>query len=230
MKAPKHTGQGPQPQQQRSRESHERVIAATCRLLVAEKGADFTLADVSREAGISVGGIYGRFPNRMALILEVQLRTNEAMLQEYATDIKRARRECADARELMGRLVTLTAEKLRRHKEIVKAIVDASLSDPAIAAEGLRAYESNLALFKAALLDYRDDIAHLQPEQAIDFCFLTIYELVASHFGFGRRHSAGEGKWEQLLLNLRHQCIAFLTLTLVPAPSSGSGHATRNIR
>ncbi|CAN7445534.1 TetR/AcrR family transcriptional regulator [Massilia sp. LjRoot122] len=206
------------PQQQRSRESHERVISATCRLLVEEKGADFTLADVSRESGVSVGGIYGRFANRMALVQEVQLRTNELIAQENGANIAQARRECTSGKELMVRMVRDAAESLRRHKDIVKALVDASLSDPVVAAEGLRAYASHLGLFKEALLDYRDEIASPAPEQAIEFCFLSIYELLASHFGFGRRHSAGDGQWELLVANLQHQCVAFLTLPPAPAP------------
>jgi AcrR family transcriptional regulator len=211
MNTPKPARQSATPKQQRSRESHERVVAATRRLLLEEKGADFTLADVSRESGVSIGGIYGRFDNRMALIQEVQLRTNEAMAAEYTLKIEQARKECSSGRELMRRLVVEIAESLRRHKGIIKAIVDASLSDPQIAQQGLHAYASQLALFKAALLDHAADIAHPDREQAIDFCFLSVYELVASHFGFGRRRSAEDAQWEQLLAQLQHLCVAFLT-------------------
>jgi AcrR family transcriptional regulator len=176
------------PKQQRSRESFERVIAATYRLLSEDKGADFTLADVSRESGVSIGGIYGRFENRMALILEVQLRTNETMAAEYAAQVEQAGATSRNGRDLMRRLVVEIAESLRRHRWIIKAIVDASLADTQIAQEGLRAYARQLNLFKSALLGHRDEIAHPNPEQAIDFCFLSIYELVASHLG-----SVGEG-------------------------------------
>lgn len=204
------------PKQQRSRESHERVVAATWRLLSEEKGADFTLADVSRESGVSIGGIYGRFDNRMALVLEVQRRANQGMADEYANAIGRARRECPDGRSLMRRLVVEIAESLRRHRNIIKAIVGVSLSDPEIGQEGLHAYATQLDLFKSALLEHRDDIAHPDPERAIDFCFLSVYEVVASHFGFGRRKSAGAAQWPQLLSQLQHLCVSFLTTPQSP--------------
>lgn len=216
MTTPKPANKAAAPRQQRSRESHERVIAATQRLLVDTRGADFTLPDVSREAGISIGGIYGRFPNRIALILEVQARTNETMAQQYQSDIAQARQECRSGSALMQRLVADTAQSLRQHRQIIKALIDASLTDPQIAEQGLLAYRNHLALFKAALLDYRDAISHPQPEQAIDFCFLTLYEVVASHLGFGRRNSAADPEWEQLVRNLQRQCVAFLTLAASP--------------
>lgn len=217
MSTAKPARQSAAPKQQRSRESYERVLAATQRLLTEEKGADFTLADVSRESGVSIGGIYGRFDNRMALILEVQLRVNEVMVEECATGIGRAAAAAHDGRDLIRRLAVEIAESLRRHREIIKAIVDASLTDTQIAQEGLHAYARQLELFRTALLARREEIAHPQPEQAIEFCFLSIYEIVASHFGFGRRKSAEDAQWAQLLAQLQHLCVAYLTTPPEPA-------------
>jgi AcrR family transcriptional regulator len=216
MSTAKPARQAASPKQQRSRESHERVVAATRRLLTEEKGADFTLADVSRESGVSIGGIYGRFESRMALILEVQLRTNAQMIEECAAAIGQARAAARDGRDLMRRLVVEIAESLRRHRDIIKAIVDASLADTEIAQEGLHVYARQLELFKSALLERRAEIAHPEPEKAIEFCFLSVYEIVASHFGFGRRKSAEDAQWGQLLAQLQHLCVAYLTTA--PAP------------
>jgi AcrR family transcriptional regulator len=211
MSTAKPARQSAAPKQQRSRESYERVLAATQRLLTEEKGADFTLADVSRESGVSIGGIYGRFENRMALILEVQLRANDVMVEECAAGIGRAAAAAHDGRDLIRRLAVEIAESLRRHRDIIKAIVDASLSDAQIAQEGLRAYARQLELFRTALLARREEIAHAESEQAIEFCFLAIYEIIASHFGFGRRKSAENAQWAQLLAQLQHLCVAYLT-------------------
>jgi hypothetical protein len=71
-------------------------------------------------------------------------------------------------------------------------------------------------LFKSALLERRAEIAHPEPEKAIEFCFLSVYEIVASHFGFGRRRSAKDAQWGQLLAQLQHLCVAYLTTA--PAP------------
>ena len=211
MSTAKPTRQSAVPKQQRSRASYEKVLAATRRLLTDEKGADFTLADVSRESGVSIGGIYGRFENRMALILEVQLRTNEKMLEECAAGIAQAVAAARDGRDLMRRLAVEVAESLRRDRDIIKAIVDASLADAQIAQEGLHVYAGQLALFRSALLARRAEIAHPEPDEAIEFCFLCIYEIVASHFGFGRRKSAEDAQWPKLLAQLQHLCVSYLT-------------------
>ena len=43
------------PQQDRSRASYERMIAATLELLKERGGAGFTLAEVSKRGGVSIG-------------------------------------------------------------------------------------------------------------------------------------------------------------------------------
>src|SRR5215471_6700400 len=63
------------PLQIRSRESLERVLDAGEKLLI-EKGWDgFTVQEVSRRAGVSIGSIYARAPNKEALIFAVYDRT-----------------------------------------------------------------------------------------------------------------------------------------------------------
>jgi AcrR family transcriptional regulator len=54
------------PLQRRSQESLERVLAAGLEVLIDVGFEGFTLQEVSRRAGVSIGSIYARVPSREA--------------------------------------------------------------------------------------------------------------------------------------------------------------------
>lgn len=56
------------PQQRRSQDLSRRILEAAERVLRREGLEGFTIQDVAAEAGVSVGGIYGRFKNRDELL------------------------------------------------------------------------------------------------------------------------------------------------------------------
>src|SRR5579884_2689085 len=77
------------PLQRRSQESLERVLQAGLDLLVEEGFEGFTLQEVSRRAGVSIGSIYARVPSREALILALHGRVMDTMIEqedEFARD------------------------------------------------------------------------------------------------------------------------------------------------
>lgn len=202
---------GPSPQQQRSRDSHERVVNATEKLLRSKVGAEFTLADVSREAGVSVGGIYGRFHNREALIRAVQVRTNERMDEEFSATLAEIRSRDADGETRIRELTAAIAGLMQRHGPTIRAIVQASFSDPVVAAEGRRIYGKHLEAFKSSILEHREVITHEDAEQALEFCYLSTYEVIATQLGVARRVTAESHDWSHLVGYLQHQNVAFLT-------------------
>ena len=46
-------------------------ILASAKVLIAEHGVDVSLDDIARHAGVGVGTVYRRFPDRQALIADV---------------------------------------------------------------------------------------------------------------------------------------------------------------
>src|SRR5436305_2025149 len=69
------------PQQQRSRESLERVLRAAEKLLAKRGYEGFTIAEVSRDADLSVGSVYGRFESKDALIYAIHARMLSRMVE-----------------------------------------------------------------------------------------------------------------------------------------------------
>jgi AcrR family transcriptional regulator len=62
----------------------------TARVVIAEQGADASLRDIARRAGVGLGTLYRHFPTREAL-LEALLHASFAELTEHAADLEAAR-------------------------------------------------------------------------------------------------------------------------------------------
>jgi len=65
-----------EPNQRRSRERVERILAAAS-ALIAEKGSDaMRMGEVAEKAGVSIGSLYQYFPDKAAIILRLAERYN----------------------------------------------------------------------------------------------------------------------------------------------------------
>ena len=196
---------------ERGRRTRERILRATERLVSRKGSPEFTLAEVSRESRLSIGGIYRRFADKDALMVALQERVYARMLAEFTQVLADANTRASALDSQVATLVAGIANILKRHAALLRIIVDATLTNEVVARNGQEAFLTHLALFKAQLLKYRRSITHERPEQAIDFCFNVVYELIASHFAFGRRGTTLDGGWAALVRNLQWFCISFLT-------------------
>lgn len=198
------------PKQKRSLQSQESILLATERLLARKGCTDFTLLDLSRESGMSVGGIYRRFVDKDGLMLVLQQRLNQRMLEQYVDHARAAGAASTGLKPLAASMIAGMADTLREHGHVLRKIVEGSLRHAEMARHGIAAYHAHLDLFKQALLVHRAEIRHAQPELAIDFCFNAAYELIASHLGFGRPGTVEEPDWSNLVRNLQRLCVNYL--------------------
>ena len=90
-----------------ARRNREQLIAAASRIF-SENGPHAAMEEIARAAGVGIGTLYRRFPDRTALILAVAV-DNYSRAAEQA---KQARREEASAWDVLVRLVR-TARELR---------------------------------------------------------------------------------------------------------------------
>jgi AcrR family transcriptional regulator len=200
-----------QPKQRRSRQSLERVVAATAALISKRGSADFTLSDVSDRSGVSIGSIYGRFSGKDELVRVVQEHLNGQLHAEFAEFEARMHPQSLKLVRLVPAAVNELANLLRKHAPFLRAMIELSLTDTVIAAQGRRIYFDHAGRFKNVLMDCRGEIKHRNPEHAAEFCFTVVYQMVANHLGFGDRASSDEDRWGQLLDDLRVLCLRYLT-------------------
>jgi len=102
--------------QKRSRVTVETLLDATARVLTREGYDRASTNRIAARAGVSVGSLYQYFPNKEALVAALVARHNREMLQLLR-----------DALREMGSRDLATVMR-----ELVRAMVDAHLVDPAL--------------------------------------------------------------------------------------------------
>ena len=176
------------PQQKRSRESLERLLAAAEEEMCAVGIESFTVADVVRRADLSVGAFYTRFPDKRALLRAVQDRFHsrvEPLLHEQM------RERCAGAKSL-AQTVEGLIDTLSRHftsnRELSRAFMMSSVFDPVMRARGERVNKERREVFSSILLAHRAEIGHSDPILAVDVAYGVYAAVVRGTLVFGMQH------------------------------------------
>jgi AcrR family transcriptional regulator len=162
--------------QQRGRLTLERLLDAAEQMLdfVGLEGA--TVPAIAAAAGVSVGNVYKRFPDKDSLL--------RAVYDRFFTDALAANQFALDPEKWTGTptielLTTVVAEMVdgyRSRRSLIRALLLYAQTHPDSEfrehAEKLRL--ESLQLFEALLRGRRADIAHPHPERAIRFVVVLI--------------------------------------------------------
>ena len=173
------------PLQRRSQESLERVLRAGFEVLKELGFEGFTLQEVSRRAGVSIGSIYARVPSREALIMAIYERAmawTELEEHEFARNAERA--DLAP-RERVEATVIEMAETMLAHGDVLRVFMRQAPIDPAIWARGADKSQATAKAFEASILRHRADLRHPEPELAVDIAFRMIYCAIARRITHG---------------------------------------------
>ncbi len=173
------------PQQRRSQESLERVLQAGIDLLVEAGFEGFTLQEVSRRAGVSIGSIYARVPSREALILALHARVMETLLEQERRFENDSELEGLTPRELVEQLVADMANIMLRNRHLLLPFMRQASTFPEIWQRGAESSQATGALWEAALLRHREAVRHPDPELAIDVAYRMVYCTIARRITHG---------------------------------------------
>lgn len=179
-----------QPLQQRSRASHLRVIQATEDLLRTRGDGDFTLAEISTTASVSIGSIYHFFGAKEALIQAIQRQVLDEILARLDALIDSAG-EAQTLPSVVAGLVDGLAETSRQHAPILRPLILCANSDPRLAQGARRAYQAVARRVSRVLLTRRASITHPDPDRATIAMFRLIHGAIARTLAFGEAPSAG---------------------------------------
>jgi AcrR family transcriptional regulator len=198
------------PQQKRSQASFARVLHAGIRLLEQKGYQGFTLQEVSRRAGVSIGSIYARVPSKDALFHAIHI---EAMREIDGDDPLGAVDELAHlpTRELVVEAVRRLAQPFRAHAAILGVFMHRGAVDDVVAMRGSAASSERGERFSALLLTRRDDIRHPEPELAVDVAYRMAYCTLARQVMYGPTfESQREIDWDELVAELGRACASYL--------------------
>jgi len=175
------------PQQQRSRASFDRVLDAGADVL-RERGVDgFTLQEVSKRAGVSIGSIYGRVASKDDLVLAIYDREMERIARRQQRIEADSQREGISGRALVETLVRDMAELMLAESATLRVFMQRAASDPVIWQRGAERSHVLADVFETALLEHRDELAHPDPEVAIDVAYRFVYCTLARRITHGPR-------------------------------------------
>jgi len=162
--------------QERGRNSLERLLGAAERGLESGGLDGATVPAIARRAGMSVGNVYKRFPDKDALLRAVYERFFAEALASNEFALDPAKWEGIPTTEVVSTLVTGMIEGYRSRRALIRGLVLYAQTHPdarfRARAEDLRL--RSLGLFERLLRDRREDIGHPQPERAIRFVVMLI--------------------------------------------------------
>ncbi|GBF08004.1 TetR family transcriptional regulator [Deinococcus aerius] len=199
------------PQQDRSRQSFERVLEAAIEILSEEGYEQLTLAGVSQRAGVSTGSIYGRVRGKEDLLDAVQVRILERVEGQQAELLSDIRAEHLPFGALVTKMVSALGEFLKAQANLLRPLMSRAPSNPTVASLGKRSFHKLRQGWVDTLLERRAEIGHPRPEHAVEACFSLAYAAFARYLGLGSTADvAGEGDWDELKHDLGEMSELFL--------------------
>jgi len=156
--------------------------------VLRERGVDgFTLQEVSKRAGVSIGSIYGRVASKDDLVLAIYDREMERIARRQQRIEADSQREGISGRALVETLVRDMAELMLAESATLRVFMQRAASDPVIWQRGAERSHVLADVFETALLEHRDELAHPDPEVAIDVAYRFVYCTLARRITHGPR-------------------------------------------
>jgi AcrR family transcriptional regulator len=175
------------PRQQRSQESLERILDAA-ESLIRERGFDdMTIAEVVRRSDSSVGSLYARFGNKLALLRAVQVRYHARVESGIETEFggERPRDETLEA--AVRRIVGVLCAYLLSEPELYRAFIVGAVTDPQVRAQGEKANSKRRDVVARVLMDHREEIKHPEPEMAVRWAYANCMAVLRERITYGER-------------------------------------------
>ncbi len=155
--------------QQRSRETLDRLLDAAEALLGEEGLVAATVPRIAARAGVSVGAVYRRFPDKDAVIRAVYGRFFACLAAQQNAPAVAGRRSRPLLAEVVGAVVTGMVASYRRHRGILRALLlyTRTQRDPDFRRQADAINAMGLDSVERLLLPYAGAMRHPDPRRAI---------------------------------------------------------------
>jgi len=164
------------PQQARSRATFNRLLDATEELL-DEGGLDAaTVPAIAERAGVSVGVIYRRFPDKDNLLRAVYQRFFDRTRQANLVAIASVGHYRMSLNKLMRGIVRGAIAGNRMKRNIIRALIlyGTTHRDRTFRRAAMAMNQETMRAVSAMLMSRADEMNHPNPEQAIEFAMLSV--------------------------------------------------------
>ena len=168
------------PRQARSRATLERLFVAT-EALLEEGGVEAaTVPAIAERAGVSVGVVYRRFPDKDALLRAVYLRYFGRLLEQNERGFQTLVSLNLPLPVTARALITGMAEGYRRHRNILRPLIRYARAhrDEEFKREAQELNRRTTEAVAKILLADPAAIKHPEPQRAISFGLVTVASLL----------------------------------------------------
>ena len=171
------------PQQARSRQTMERLLAATLEVIEANGLAGVTIPEIAATADLSTGSIYRRFADKEELVRMAFLQLLEGAQATNQVNLPPDRFEGMKLRDVLQALGRALVAQYRGRTGLLKALDQflETQTDEAFRHRALDLIEASLRGVIEALLPLRAQIAAEDPERAITFALLNAITVIEVH-------------------------------------------------
>jgi len=164
-----------EPKQARSWQTLYRLLSAS-EALLEHGGLDAaTVPAIAEAAGVSVGVVYRRFPDKDMLLRAVYMRFFEtAMQQPHVHSGTRTLQDVARA------IILRTVDSYRRKRGLVRSLLLYARTHPDVEFRHVarKMHRATFYSIKALLLSNRSEIDHPDPDAAIEFALLAVTSIL----------------------------------------------------
>jgi AcrR family transcriptional regulator len=162
--------------QARGRRTLERLLDAAEYILEHDGLEAATVPAIAERAGVSVGNVYKRFPDKDALMRAVYERFFQRSAESNRTALTPERWKNSSAEQIVRSLVRGMVHAYTQHRALLSALVQYAESHAdrefRLHAEALRA--DAFERITALLLTRRKDVGHADPKKAAEFALVVV--------------------------------------------------------
>jgi AcrR family transcriptional regulator len=199
-----------QPQQARSRASYERMLKSARDLLALRGYEGFTLMEVSKLGGVSIGSIYNRVAGKEEL-MQVIHASVLADLEVAQNDLLASNQYRSSLSALFEGLIIGFGDILREYAPLLRPLMLRANTDTNIGAAGTEAYHSFFERAVALVMTHASEVRQTDPEKAIRFTLFIAYSAYRNHLGLGSTHGeSNEQDWREMQNSLVALCVGHL--------------------
>lgn len=202
----------PPPRQERSKRSLKKFLDAAEQVILNDGVDGLNVSEVARLAGFSVGGLYSRFPNKVALLEAVRHRFLARVEAALEADFEAHKGMDASLQEALDTSIRLLFEHFVSEQGLFRAFFIETPKNPGFEKGGEKANEKRRALLREALMAHADEIRHPDPGAAIDWLFTAFMALMRERVVYGEAAGiAGGYTDDRLVSNLCRYGLFILT-------------------
>jgi AcrR family transcriptional regulator len=202
---PTPTPKGQRPsQQERSRASLQRVLAAAERVLIEGGLEKFTTARVAEEAGVSVTMVYRRFAGKKELLAAVQADLQDRINVAVAGALENPGTSLAD---VLHAFTAALGEVLADSGQVIPALLGSRTSGAPI--QGLPITNALRQQFLAAATEHRADIRRSNPTAALHLALQTVIA-AAAYRAIATLHWPDGLSWQQWATEIADMTTTYL--------------------